>query len=147
MNISTVRSSYPKLIFADYLEVLTRNYVSMAYVDLERVPLKLEIEEISVGLEIAIPVGLIINELLTNALKHAFPDNRQGIIQVIFRCQADGQLYLAVCDDGSGLSRKFSIPLSVFYGHPSGQYSGRSARCSVTGAVSASTRNPVLSDV
>lgn len=53
--------------------------------------------------ERAIPLGLIVNELVTNALKHAFPDDRPGTITVSFRSTADGEGVLGVRDDGAGM--------------------------------------------
>ncbi|MBN1241912.1 MAG: hypothetical protein JXA15_04300 [Spirochaetales bacterium] len=54
-------------------------------------------------LEKAIPCGLVVNELVTNALKHAFPSGRPGSIKVGIRREADGVLELAVADDGVGM--------------------------------------------
>jgi two-component sensor histidine kinase len=53
--------------------------------------------------EIALPLGLITNELITNAVKHAFPDGREGIIDVRF-VQNDGGWQLIVADNGVGVS-------------------------------------------
>jgi two-component sensor histidine kinase len=55
-----------------------------------------------VGEPTAIVVGLIINELVTNALKHAFPDNHSGTVSVTFRSR-DGECVLCVEDDGVGI--------------------------------------------
>ncbi|HOX17331.1 MAG TPA: sensor histidine kinase, partial [Spirochaetales bacterium] len=55
-------------------------------------------------LEKAIPCGLVVNELVTNALKHAFPSGRQGSIRVGIRRERDGVLELEVADDGVGMS-------------------------------------------
>jgi two-component sensor histidine kinase len=49
----------------------------------------------------AVSMGLIVNELVTNAIKHAFPDNRGGNIRVQFEAHED-QLHLFVADDGVG---------------------------------------------
>lgn len=58
----------------------------------------------SVGMDTAMPVGLIVNEILTNALKHAFPDGRTGEIAVTLR--PDGNLWrLEIADDGIGIDR------------------------------------------
>ena len=57
-----------------------------------------------VGLETdeAVPCGLIINELVSNALKHAFPDGREGVIGLKVWSRADGHLELQVSDTGVG---------------------------------------------
>jgi two-component sensor histidine kinase len=66
--------------------------------DIEIVP---EIAEISVSQDEAISIGLIVNELLTNACKHAFPAGRDGRIEVRGRLE-NGDLVIAVEDDGVG---------------------------------------------
>lgn len=50
----------------------------------------------------AAPVGIVLNELVTNALKYAFPDERSGVLEVRFFCSGD-QFQLVVADDGVGL--------------------------------------------
>ena len=60
----------------------------------------------SVGSE-TYPCGLILNELITNALKHAFPDARQGTVRVELRMTHDREIVLSVGDDGIGLSTDF----------------------------------------
>jgi two-component sensor histidine kinase len=59
------------------------------------------------GVDQAIPTGLILNELITNALKHAFPDGRSGSIRIEAQSQ-DGRVDLAVMDDGIGLPEDLS---------------------------------------
>ena len=54
------------------------------------------------GVDQAIPIGLILNELISNALKHAFPDGRSGLIRIEAHSH-DGQVDLAVTDDGVGV--------------------------------------------
>ncbi len=53
--------------------------------------------------ERAVPLGLIVNELVTNALKHAFPDERAGTVTVSFRATPGGEGVLGVRDDGAGM--------------------------------------------
>src|SRR5262249_18115209 len=62
-----------------------------------------EIDDIELDLEQAIPVGLIINELVSNALRHAFPDGRAGCVRVKLERLNEWQCALAVIDDGVGL--------------------------------------------
>ncbi|MBE7465329.1 MAG: PAS domain S-box protein [Planctomycetes bacterium] len=54
-------------------------------------------------LDTAIPTGLLITELVSNSLKHAFPGSRSGSIRVAIECAADGTLTLLVEDDGVGM--------------------------------------------
>ena len=61
--------------------------------------------EISVGMDLAVPLGLIVNELVSNAYKHAFPDGRRGSITVRID-EVGSQLTLAVADDGVGIPQE-----------------------------------------
>jgi two-component sensor histidine kinase len=66
------------------------------------IDLSVEVESAQVSLNPAVMIGLIINELVTNAVKYAFPGNQPGHIEVRFLCQ-DKAGELVVCDDGVGL--------------------------------------------
>ncbi len=66
-----------------------------------RITLTLDAAPVKVHLDLAIPLGIIVNELVTNALKHAFPDDRAGCIAVTFG-EVAGGWQLAVADDGVG---------------------------------------------
>jgi PAS domain S-box-containing protein len=67
-----------------------------------RVRIRTEINDIRLGIDFAIPCGLIINELLTNSFKYAFPDGRAGEV-VVEMTQSGGMYHLSVCDDGVGM--------------------------------------------
>ena len=60
----------------------------------DMVPLELDVDH-------AVPIGLIVNELITNALKYAYPDNREGLVEVSLT-RTGNQLHLKVADDGIG---------------------------------------------
>lgn len=60
-------------------------------------------------IEAAVPCGLIVNELVSNAFKHAFPGGRGGRVDVALECDADGAMRISVSDDGVGLPPDFSI--------------------------------------
>ncbi|MFP4562876.1 MAG: sensor histidine kinase, partial [Spirochaetia bacterium] len=69
----------------------------------------IDIEEIRIDLDRAIPCGLILNELITNAMKYAFPDSAGGTVRIIMR-QADAEVTLIVADNGVGLPAAEEIP-------------------------------------
>jgi len=60
-------------------------------------------------ISMAVPVGLIINELLTNALKYAFVNRKEGTIKVSLTASEEGRINLMVSDDGTGLPAGFDI--------------------------------------
>jgi two-component sensor histidine kinase len=69
--------------------------------------LNIQVENVSLDIETAIPCGLIINELVSNALKYAFPVNRTGEIQVSLSQESNQTLTLMVRDNGIGLPAEF----------------------------------------
>jgi PAS domain S-box-containing protein len=73
------------------------------------VRLSLEVERVSCGIDTAIPFGLIVNELVTNALKHAFPGDRNGEVRVGLRAVGPGEYLLAVRDDGVGVPEAIDL--------------------------------------
>ncbi len=88
--------------FASYLRRLLPDLARSYRADAsEKVEVKIEAADVSLPVDRAIPCGLIVNELMTNALKHAFPNGRAGSIQVRLATQKD-QTTLAVRDDGAG---------------------------------------------
>src|SRR5262249_60291442 len=91
-----------RIDFRDYVDGLTRNVLASAGEVGRPVKLTLDVEPVSLDLDVAIACGLVLNELLSNALKHAFPAGRSGTISVAFHC-TDGAATLVVADDGIGL--------------------------------------------
>ncbi len=90
--------------FAKYAEVLAETLFRSYGVDQTRITCRVEIGHFTLGVDQAIPAGLILNELISNALKHAFPDNRSGTI-VVSGALLDGRVDLAVQDDGAGITK------------------------------------------
>ncbi len=67
------------------------------------ISINVEADEIVFGLDIAIPCGLMLNELIVNAVKHAFPNGRKGTLRIILSRQEREQYLLTIQDDGVGL--------------------------------------------
>ncbi|HWQ20137.1 MAG TPA: PAS domain S-box protein [Methanotrichaceae archaeon] len=97
-----------RIDLADYTKNLT-SYLSMSYGIEKRVRIKLDLGDATIGIDKAIPFGLIINELVTNCIKHAFPDGRMGEIRISLH-QDTGNLKLVLSDNGVGLSEKYDDP-------------------------------------
>lgn len=70
----------------------------------KRVTIECAMEKLDVDIDTAVPLGLIVNELLTNTLKYAFPEGQQGKVQIKLQKQKDGVLQLEVSDNGVGKS-------------------------------------------
>ena len=73
------------------------------------VNLHTHVEDVAFDVDTAIPLGLIINELVSNALKYAFPDKRPGELRVTLRGLESGGYELSVADDGVGLPEALDI--------------------------------------
>lgn len=98
---------YAEVPLRDYTKSLAQNVFHALGVSMTEVALTLEIEDVSLGMDRAIPCGLVINELITNALKHAFPGGK-GSLRVAMSREGN-QLRLIVADDGVGLPPAFDI--------------------------------------
>lgn len=94
-NLSTVD-------MREYIDDLTWDLLR-AYGQGERIQLSTSVEEVYLDISHAVPCGIILNELISNAIRHAFPDGRSGGIGIVFARPAPGQYELTVSDDGVGL--------------------------------------------
>lgn len=97
------------LNFGTYIEALSAHLFGAYRINPSRVHLELSVEPITLGLDQAIPCGLVLNELLSNSLKHAFKDGREGTIRVSLGQTAGGVVSLTVADNGSGLPTDFRM--------------------------------------
>jgi PAS domain S-box-containing protein len=86
-----------------YLNTLSTQLFEAYRGEGQPVTLALQLEEVWMPFKTAIPCGLIVNELLSNALKHAFPPGAPGEVAVALRAEADGRISLAVRDTGVGV--------------------------------------------
>jgi len=73
------------------------------------VDLQIDVDDIQLDMNRAVSCGLVINELVSNALKHAFPDQRGGVLKVELKAIDDQRCALIVADDGVGLAPGFSF--------------------------------------
>jgi two-component sensor histidine kinase/ligand-binding sensor protein len=96
-------SDLASIDFAEYMEKLALFLFNSYMENSERITLNVDVEYLQLDIDRAIPCGLIVNELVSNALKHAFPDGRQGEISVRLHCGDDGRIRLTVADNGTGL--------------------------------------------
>jgi two-component sensor histidine kinase len=87
---------------ADYLRDLSTRLFYSSQVSPDKVKLKLEMEGVQIGIDTAVPMGLILNELISNALKHAFPGGREGKIRVGLARVDGGMIRLTVENNGIG---------------------------------------------
>jgi len=98
------QTDYPTHVdAAKYVRTLTSYLLRSYEVRADQIELKVEVDDLRLGIDSAVPCGLLINELVSNALKHAFPDGQKGEIQVALQAMANNDYRLIVTDDGIGL--------------------------------------------
>lgn len=94
-----------KVDFKDYLHKLTHSIVSSNGNLAQNIQIQIDMEELYFDIQTAIPLGLIINELISNAYKHAFVNRSEGIINVVMK-QKDNDFEIVVKDNGVGMTDK-----------------------------------------
>jgi PAS domain S-box-containing protein len=101
----------------EYTQQLANSLLATYQVGPGNVVLKVEVEPIVVLIETAIPYGLIVNELMTNALKHAFPEGRDGEIRIgLHRLPGEKELELRFHDNGIGMPEDLDIRKTKSFG-------------------------------
>ncbi|MBK9015238.1 MAG: sensor histidine kinase [Saprospiraceae bacterium] len=100
----------------DYLYNLGDTLLDSFGLDDDRVKIIYHLEPLHLDVDTAIPLGLIANELVTNSLKYAFPDGRQGLIEISLWKNEAGQLCLKVADNGVGKSGAPQMKGSTSFG-------------------------------
>jgi len=94
--------------FSSYINSLSSNLVQTYIIEHANINLELDLGDVNLNLDQAIPCGLIINELVSNSIKYAFPFNKQGKI-CIKLTKTDNKIYLNVSDNGTGLPDNLDV--------------------------------------
>jgi len=95
--------------FSDYIRSLATHLFQFNQVNPNLIQLKMDLEDVFLDIQTAIPCGLILNELITNALKYAFPKNSGGEITVEWHPAGDHAFQMVVKDDGVGIPEDMDI--------------------------------------
>jgi PAS domain S-box-containing protein len=99
--------NFANIDFADYAKDLAQQLVQTYGVPGKHIQLHTDFEPISLNLDLAVPCGLILNELISNSLKHAFPGYEAGEINVSLHTAGAGFCVLVVRDNGLGIPPDF----------------------------------------
>lgn len=99
-----------------YINDLAQGLFDSYVIDQERISLKTVIEPMQLDVDMMIPMGLILNELISNALKYAFRDGRKGQLLVTLS-KNPSHLILEVSDNGIGLPADFNVGQPLSLGH------------------------------
>lgn len=90
------------LDIANYISRLTKNLLHSCPHQGCAIDMELDIGEVHIGIESALPLGMLLNEIVSNALRHAFPTKRNGRIRISLDSRESGEVELTVTDDGIG---------------------------------------------
>jgi PAS domain S-box-containing protein len=101
--------------FSVYLQKLTLDLFGSYSAESEKISLKLDLEHVSLGIDTAIPLGIVVNELVSNSLKHAFPSHTRGEFKVRLSRVEDSTVKpgYSVKDSGCKNEKDFHYTLSV----------------------------------
>ena len=107
---------FARINFAEYTESLT-SYLLRAYqLNRDNIALELNIDEVTLNIDTPIPCGLIVNELVSNSLKHAFPNNQSGTIRISMFADETQHFNLIVEDNGVGFPPDWNLKQSQSLG-------------------------------
>lgn len=98
-----------KIEFSQYIKELSQQVSRSNEFKGARISVKVKADNIKLGIDTAIPCGLIINELLTNAFKYAFPINRTGKIYIQMKLVENKYYKLIISDNGLGLPEHIDV--------------------------------------
>lgn len=88
----------------EYFEQLIQSLFDSYKISESRIILDMDIDPLTLDVDTVVPLGLIVNELVSNTFKHAFPQNRVGKLSVSLKETTDQQLLLTVSDNGVGIN-------------------------------------------
>ena len=100
--------NFESVNFSEYVTTLTKNLIHTYSVNTQKIKLILTLDKLYLNLDTSIPCGLIINEIISNSLKYAFPDSRDGIIFVNLRVNRN-KVTIEAGDNGIGIPADFDI--------------------------------------
>ena len=101
-------NDFSKINFSEYIAGLSKNLVHSYGIYDGLIELNLKTDEVTLNLDLSIPCGLIINELLSNSLKYAFPNARKGEINIELFIKGEN-VYLIIKDNGVGLPKEVNL--------------------------------------
>lgn len=105
-----------RISIKEYITELTASIIKQYIIEEGRISVVLNIEDRGMLIDTMIPLGLILNELITNSLHHGFPDGRRGTINIYLEGDESGWYVLHYSDDGKGVPEGFDFRNSNTFG-------------------------------
>jgi len=105
-----------KISIKEFINRLLGQLLQSYHTGESRITPVIRVEECLLSISIAVPVGLIVNELLSNAIKYAFVGREEGVIEIILSASQSGRVNLMVSDDGVGLPHGLDIDTNTSLG-------------------------------
>jgi len=105
------RGDFSSIDVTGYIDSLVRELFKNYHIDTGKIKFEIDVEDVKLDIDRAIPCGLVVNELVSNALKHAFPKGwkRKGEVLVKFYRKKSSEYELVVRDNGKGMPEGFDI--------------------------------------
>lgn len=100
----------------DYFENLIENLFDSYNINPDTIQLHMDVQQLALDVDTAIPLGLIVNELISNALKYAFPKGTNGVIRVVLK-ETKQKLSLSIQDNGIGMPNAIQNDLDSSFGY------------------------------
>lgn len=100
---------FTSINWRDYVSSIVDHLYNSYNVNRDKISLKIEMEDVTFNINHAIPCALIINELVSNAFKYAFPDGLKGKISIAMKRIDENQLCISVSDNGIGLPKNVDL--------------------------------------
>jgi two-component sensor histidine kinase len=95
--------------YAGYIQSLATTLFRSYGYDSKKIRLEMDVKDIYLDTDSATNLGLIINELISNSIKHAFPEGKEGTVKISMNENEKGDCILSVEDDGVGVPQDFDI--------------------------------------
>jgi len=108
-------NDFTRIDMAGYIKSLSQELLQSYQINPRKIDLIIQTDGVYLDISMAIPCGLILNELISNTLKHAFPEDRHGELQIIMRETRNKEIEIIVLDNGLGMPDDVDIhhPLTV----------------------------------
>lgn len=108
--------SSSRVALSKYLDALVDHLVAAWSDGSGRIPIRVTAEHVELGANALVPVGLMVTELVCNALRHAFPSGREGEIRVMVRQPTKDRVWVILADNGIGLPQGINTETSPGFG-------------------------------